>query len=277
MDWRYRLHIKTPLKLLVISTVMSLIFAVLVPVSVLADDGTPPTEVPVSEVVTTPEPAATENAPDVAVPTLDGGSTNTAATEAPAMDVMPTTDVTQPLESIADITQTLADANAVLVDQSGNSIPLSSNQAADLLSGTDPWFDAGSGVIVGYSAGACAVGVTECNFSATPIQAAINDSRSNAKTIFVEQGNYSENVVIAKQVILLGQGTGATTSSFSLQSGADITGSGNIFAPVINVYNGAKIQNGIDLASPGGTVNVYPGLPPTVKQMAVVPIISVFM
>src|SRR4030067_1049752 len=57
----------------------------------------------------------------------------------------------------------------------------------------------------------------------------------------------------------VGLGWGAATSSLTLNSGADTTGSSNIFAPLINVMNGAMIQNAIDLVSVGGTVNVFPG------------------
>jgi nitrous oxidase accessory protein NosD len=58
---------------------------------------------------------------------------------------------------------------------------------------------------------------------------------------------------------LTGFGGIATTDSFTLNSGADVTGSSNVFAPIVNVNNGAHIQDGILLVSSGGTVNVAAG------------------
>ncbi|MDP1714919.1 MAG: right-handed parallel beta-helix repeat-containing protein [Anaerolineales bacterium] len=97
-----------------------------------------------------------------------------------------------------------------------------------------------------------------CTVSTTPIQAAI-DFAIAGETINVEAGTYTENVTIAKQVTLLGLGAGAYTTSFTLNSGANVSGSGNIFASVVNVNAGASIQDGITLATSGGTVNVAEG------------------
>ena len=266
------------LSLLILLTLMaSLVF----PMAAFADDiaPTPPPEVPAVETAapateaaanptdTAPtEAAATEVAADPTEAVPDNPVSTEAATDAAATDtpVEPTSTVVvqtaAPAETTADVVAALSDAGAVLLDNDGSQVPLVSQRAADALSATDPWFDAGSGVIVGYSStGSCAAVVTECHTSATPIQAAINDGRSDAKTIFVEQGFYNENVTLAKQVVLTGLGTGATVNSFTLNSGANATGSSNIFAPVVNVNNGAKVQNGVDLAANGGTVNVGAG------------------
>ena len=221
------------------------------------------TDAPSNSTNVAPTDSATTNVP---ASSTDVSPTDSAATNVPSSstEVAPTdsvaTDVA--IEPTAAVVAALNVAGAVLLDENNNPIALSSQQAADVLSGTDPWFDIVPGVSrVGYSLTAsCAVGVTECHPNTlTPIQDAINDSRSSGKTVFVEQGTYNEDVTIAKQVILTGLGSGATANSFTLNGGANTTGSSNIFAPVVNVNAGALIQNGVDLAADGGTVNVGPG------------------
>lgn len=55
-------------------------------------------------------------------------------------------------------------------------------------------------------------------------------------------------------------GSGATATSFALNSGASLlTGSNGITTSAVTVNSGAKIQDGITLASSGGTVNVASG------------------
>ncbi|MHB8157349.1 MAG: beta strand repeat-containing protein, partial [Desulfocucumaceae bacterium] len=78
-------------------------------------------------------------------------------------------------------------------------------------------------------------------------------------TVNVGEGAYAEDIIIAKDVTLTGLGSGATATSFTLNSGEDVTGSTKVSAPTINVNNGAKINDGILLVSSGGTVNVATG------------------
>ena len=222
---------------------------------VRADDGAPPPSPEGGQSVDAAE--TTYTSADTTTPT-DAPATDLAAGDGVTPDVAAAVDEVPP-EAVSDVVQALADTGAVLVDGQGNSIPLTTPEAAAALAGADPWFDAGGGVIVGYSAsGVCSAGVTECHTSATPMQDAINAAPAGV-TVFVEAGSYNEDVAIDKALILTGLGGMALANSFTLNSGADVTGSTNVFAPIIYVMDGAKIQNGIDLASPGGTVNVYPG------------------
>lgn len=124
------------------------------------------------------------------------------------------TDTTLPLPG-DDLTETvvsLAETGAELVDASGQALPLASESTVEsLLTATDPWFDAGGGVIVGYTtlAGTCAPNVTECHQVINPIQAAINDARSDGGMIFID-GNFSEQVDINGKTITLVGAPGAT-------------------------------------------------------------------
>jgi hypothetical protein len=88
------------------------------------------------------------------------------------------------------------------------------------------------------------------------IQGAVNAAQSG-DIINVAAGKYLENVNINKGLILKGTGS-PTASSFTLNAILR-TGSGGITAPIVNVKSLAKIQDGVTLASSGGTVNVAAG------------------
>ena len=90
----------------------------------------------------------------------------------------------------------------------------------------------------------------------TTIQEAVTKSTAS-DAINIAAGTYSEAVTIDKRLTLAGTGA-PTATSFTLNSGADISGSNGITAGTVNV-NGAKIAEGILLASSGGTVNVGAG------------------
>jgi parallel beta-helix repeat protein len=156
--------------------------------------------------------AATEAVTATAEPTE---AVTAAATALPTEEVAATEDATPQVEPATELQQAvaaLADADAVLVDADGNPMPMASQEAAQALSDSDPWFDAGGGVIVGYVAsGSCPAFVTECHVGANPIQSAINDARSTDNTIHIEAGFYSEQLTITKSVTLTGADAATTT------------------------------------------------------------------
>jgi hypothetical protein len=80
--------------------------------------------------------------------------------------------------------------------------------------------------------------------------------------VHVAAGAYAEAVTINKNLTLIGTGN-PTANSFTLTNGADVSGSIGITAPTVFVDQlgapGAKIQDGVLLASAGGTVNVAAG------------------
>ncbi len=98
------------------------------------------------------------------------------------------------------------------------------------------------------------------------IQEAINLVTTGG-TVNVESGAYGEDDMIAKNLEIVGDDTGGgdpTANSFTLTNGAVFgAGSGGITAPEVYVNQvgavGALIQDGILLASSGGTVNVAAG------------------
>jgi len=92
--------------------------------------------------------------------------------------------------------------------------------------------------------------------TASKIQGAVNAAQSS-DTINVAAGTYLENVNINKGLTLKGTGS-PTATSFALNAILG-TGSGGITAPMIYVNPTAKIQDGVTLASSGGTVNVAAG------------------
>jgi hypothetical protein len=88
------------------------------------------------------------------------------------------------------------------------------------------------------------------------IQGAVNAAQSG-DTINAAAGTYLEDVNINKVLTLKGTGN-PTATSFTLNAILG-TGSGGITAPVINVNPTARIQDGVTLASSGGTVNIAAG------------------
>ena len=96
---------------------------------------------------------------------------------------------------------------------------------------------------------------------ATPTLGAIQgavDIAQSGDTINVASGIYLENVYIGKALTLKGFGN-PTANSFSLDAALG-TGSGGVTAPIVNVnHPTARIQDGVNLASSGGTVNVAAG------------------
>jgi hypothetical protein len=92
--------------------------------------------------------------------------------------------------------------------------------------------------------------------TASKIQGAVNAAQSG-DTINVAAGKYAENVNLNKVLTLKGAGN-PTATSFALNAILG-TGSGGITAPIIYVNPTAKIQDGVNLASLKGTVNVAAG------------------
>lgn len=88
------------------------------------------------------------------------------------------------------------------------------------------------------------------------IQGAVNAAQSG-DIINAANGIYHEDVDINKYLTLIGTGN-PTVDSFTLNA-ILAAGSGGITAPIVNVKPTAIIQDGVNLASSGGTVNIAAG------------------
>ncbi len=95
------------------------------------------------------------------------------------------------------------------------------------------------------------------------IQKGVNTVAAGGLIRVVSSGNHAENVTINKSLSLTST-VGSTATSFTLTNGATLgAGTGGVTAPTVNVNQvgapGARIQDGILLASSGGVVNVGAG------------------
>ncbi len=202
-----------------IIVLFSLISSLVFPISALADDTTPPpadtpevsqpteapvaTESPASIEVTAVAPSATDM-PVIVEPSL----TAPAATQVPATEESTTNEATNDI-NVAEVVAQLDTANLVLLDENGQSIPLASNQAAEVLNAPDP-IGCPPGVLP-ISWGGTGLG---CTASYTSIQAAINDPLViSGWTVYVEAGVYHEQVTISKANVTLMGDPGSLTAA----------------------------------------------------------------
>lgn len=247
------------------------------PMQVFAEDETPAsTPVPAE---TTPAPQST---PESIIP-ADPTAVLVETTPAPQATTEPTTPADPTAEStgvpadpaavpteapfaadssvlIKESVSALQETGAVLVDLTGEPIPLGSQKAAEALAALDPT--------------GCPAGVTPtwmggtglgCTANYTSIQEALNDPLvvdGAGWTIYIQEGNFNENVQVNKNVKFTGLGAGATATSISLFK--DIDNESSWFtAPLVVVNSGASIADGLNLLSPGGilqtSITVYQG------------------
>ncbi len=89
------------------------------------------------------------------------------------------------------------------------------------------------------------------------IQQSVNTVTAGG-TVNVAAGAYTENAVIAKTLTLTGTGN-PTATSFTLNSGAVVSTSTGISATTIYVNPGARLQDGVLLATVSGAINVGAG------------------
>jgi hypothetical protein len=173
-------------------TACALVLSLIFPSAVYADDRTPPSE----EATAAVSPNVDEVIPVGNSLIVDEPIVNDVATP-------------ESQESIADITQSLADTNTVLIDGKGDPIPLVSETAINFLTIPDPYIVRGGVTYRFLPLGGC-VALSNCTESSTPIQTAINFS-VDGETIHVDPGIYVEQLVINKSLTLAG---GGATSTF---------------------------------------------------------------
>ncbi|MBI9051574.1 MAG: right-handed parallel beta-helix repeat-containing protein [Anaerolineaceae bacterium] len=200
------------------------------------------TKNPVSETEPAVE-AAQEQTETQAVenmPTIEGTEQDASADESPSeADASESTPVeTQSLETPTaeaavdpEISEILAaadeaDVELIPLNEEDEITPMGSNEAAEILSGGDPYFEDASGNWIGYTSltGTCPAIVTTCNQVAAPVQAAIDAAPVNAY-IYVEKDTYVEDIIINKSLTLTGlwQGNEDFADRPTLQGSVTIT------------------------------------------------------
>ena len=214
------------------------IIALAVPTPVLAQDETPTGDTAATAEVTEEAVAATEE------PTTDPTAVET---QIPAVE---------PTETIAEVVEILAEEEAVLLDENGNPLPLASEEAEEAIAAADPWFITGTTAVAYFASQAECDNWTvpagyeadfECHVSDTPVQAAIDDVRSDGATINLS-GTFTESVVITKSVTL--DGAGVTTFAPTTLPVTDA--SGNTIAVI--TIDGSK-AGGITVVIKGITID----------------------
>ena len=98
-------------------------------------------------------------------------------------------------ETFTELVEVLSEENVEVVAEDGTVLPLASEEAAQILASTDPFFWDGA-QWVGYTVDGtgCPANVT-CFASATPFQEAVTQAGAG-NTVYVASGNYAEDVII---------------------------------------------------------------------------------
>ncbi|MEW6406284.1 MAG: hypothetical protein AB1649_31245, partial [Chloroflexota bacterium] len=231
-----------------ISILMVLTFSLFSTIPVFADDATPP--VPTEEPVQPPtdEPVATE----VPVVTEEPVATEPPiSTEAPPATEVPAVDSPEESVSLAEVlVQLPPDTTLVVLDESGEALPLVTEEAAATLAAPDPYFTVG-GVLYQFTAEDCDPDPVDVLACPNPIQAAIDylailDATPDDSAIYVESGTYNEDIQIdgsdwtdLGDLQLVGAGSGSTTINGSLVAGGLI----NSFTLSGFTFNGPVFLN----------------------------------
>jgi len=305
--------------ILSIITVFAMMFLMLFPTAVYADDAPPAEETPqeetdapqttVDDAVESGESAAEEAPAEEAEETVEATEETVEATEEaveateeavetteesaagekeePAAEGDSESDLPDPQvtvepeeEDLVEIVTALQRAEAVLVDENGDAIPFASTDAVTAMEvigsdSSDPYFpytSGGSTIWVGYTHPGvpCHSIVTECHEIDNPIQAALDDTRSVGATIRIDgpAANYANDVFTLDrpQRFYLSNNDDITVNTIYLNTSLSniefAINDKQFFAQNVYVIGGgttASIQDGVDLAVVGGTVNVDAG------------------
>lgn len=179
----------------------------------LADDETPPppateeaVQPPAAEPVVVENPAAAEEQVAAVEPVAkqEAASEEEEVTVAEALEQLP------------------EDTDMVVLDESGEALPLASQKAAEIVVSADPYFYDTNGTKYSFMPIDGCEGIQNCTESDTPIQAAVDafgDNSNATGNIFVEAGTYdNEDVWINPKsgnftnlTGLIGAGSGKTT------------------------------------------------------------------
>jgi hypothetical protein len=184
-------------------------------------------------------------------------------------------------ETVAEVVEILAETGTVLLDENGDEIPLTSGEAVEVLAGADPFFwDNVNKIYVGYTSvgGNCPYFVNVCNQVDKPLTEALaNPNLGNGGNLYIEGGYYNEDVVISKELNLLG-GTlwvswandvvtylGSNVGVRKITLDADMGTVKNVFSDTIyvteadgesNSYRGRMLNDALKMINEGGTISL---------------------
>lgn len=152
---------------------------------------------------------------------------------------------------LSEVVEDLSEAEIVIVDESGEEVPLASQEAAEVLSAPDPWVVRG-GVTHRFMADCTGQPVdafNTCTVTATPVQDAINFAVSG-ETVNLGAGTFVEDIeVVGKDITLQGVAGSVIQSPAVINS--EFTTSGLTNKPIVYVSNATVTIDGITVDGAG--------------------------
>ena len=223
-----------------------------------------PSTAPETQVVTEETQVSTEGPQSTLEETLSPTET------VPAESVGGSSSKEDPTETVADVVDILSVTDSVLTDETGNVIPLASQEAVDQVVNLDPYI-VRSGIKYMFLSSGCAAYASDpnvvCKESRTPVQDAVFFADTNEK-IYLDAGTYNETVTINKKLTLLSTSTDLTKNTVtiyslnlaSLTSGnQDLNSWVGIQANNLFITNQETITEALVRVADGGTLSVGPG------------------
>jgi hypothetical protein len=194
-------------KIVKIFFIMIIITAMAVPRAVFAQDELP-TDPPPTEVVTeapvveetaapTEAPVVEETAAPTEAPVIEETDITTEVVTVVAVETAAPTEVPEVEEELSEVVTLLTEEELVIVDENGDALPMASQEAADVISSSDPFFWDGT-QWVGYTSttGTCPSFVAVCNQVANPFTTALTVIPADS-TLYVQSGYYDEEVTVS--------------------------------------------------------------------------------
>lgn len=166
----------------------------------------------------------------------------------------------------ADVVEVVADAaekQVVLTDETGEPLQMAAQETADLLVEGDPLIVRG-GTNYYFLTDCSAISAPDvCTESANPLTDAVAFANPG-ETIAIAAGTYDENVLVDKDVVLVGGSGGVNVTSFILSAPVTSLASWtNINTDLVYITTDSdsqgSIQDGVDLVASGGEVKVDEG------------------
>ena len=173
--------------------------------------------------------------------------------------------VTEP-QTVENVVEVVADASekqVVLANEDGEPLKMAAQETADLLVEGDPLIVRG-GVNYYFLTDCTGISAPDvCTQTTTPLSDAVVFANPG-ETVLIAAGTYNENVLVDKNIILIGGSGGVNVTSFILShpvtSLASWTNINTDLVYIITDSNSqGSIQDGVDLVSSGGEVKVDEG------------------